>query len=127
MHCLLKKMIFLTLQLSLVGLLLFNCQKESAAPEDILASNRFVPLLIDFYLAEAKLNNLSLPVDSVRRLFMPIEDSVLKKHGVSDSLLKKTYQYYFEHPKELEKVYEIVVDSLSLMERKSNGAPASIR
>jgi len=74
-------------------------------------------------MAEAKLNNYSIPYDSANKLFIPFEESVLKKYGVSDSTLYKTYQYYFDHPKEMEKIYEIVIDSLSLRERKGSITP----
>jgi Domain of unknown function (DUF4296) len=105
------------------GLLFFSCNKDQP-PKDILSKDQLTQIMIEFYLAEAKLSNYSLPYDSASKLFIPFEESVLKKHGVSDSTLLKTYQYYFDHPKELEKIYEIVIDSLNLREKKAGGLPA---
>jgi Domain of unknown function (DUF4296) len=107
------------------GLICFSCSRENA-PKDILPQDQLTQIMIEFYLGEAKLSNYSLAYDSARKLFIPYEESVLKKYGVSDSTLYKTYQYYFDHPAELEKLYEIVIDSLSLRERKASGAPSTV-
>ena len=102
----------------MTGLLCFSCGKEEPR-KGILTQDELTKLMIEFYLGEARLSNLAIPYDSASKLFIPFEESVMKKYGVSDSTLYKTYQYYFDHPTELEKVYEIVIDSLSLRERKA--------
>jgi len=102
----------------IAGLLCMSCDKERP-PRDILPQDQLTNIMIDFYLAEARLGRYNLPFDSASKLFIPFEDSVLKKYGVADSTLKKTYQYYFDHPAELEKLYEVVIDSLSLRERRA--------
>ena len=105
--------------------LLWNCQTEKY-PDSILSKEEFSSLLMELYLAEAKLNGLSIPRDSASKLFIPYEDSLMRKSGVPDSILRNTYQYYFDHPQELEKVYEIVIDSLSLREKKDQKKPVPI-
>jgi hypothetical protein len=107
------------------GLISFSCGKEQT-PKDILPKDQLTKIMMEFYLGEAKLSNYSLPYDSARKLFIPYEESVLKKYGVPDSTLHKTYQYYFDHPRELEKIYEIVIDSLNLRERKVSGTPSTV-
>jgi Domain of unknown function (DUF4296) len=119
-----NKIIF-TILLSLAFTCIFVSCRTEKPPKDILASEQLTQIMIEFYLAEAKLGNYSLAQDSARKLFMPFEEATLKKYGVADSTLKKTYQYYFDHPTELEKIYEIVIDSLSLRERKATGLPSA--
>ena len=116
-----NKIIYILISL-LCALLSVSCRTEKP-PKDILASEQLTQIMIEFYLAEAKLSNYSLAQDSAKKLFMPFEEATLKKYGVADSTLKKTYQYYFDRPTELEKIYEIVIDSLSLRERKATGIP----
>jgi len=108
------------------GLLCFGCSKEQR-PQDILPEEKLTEIMIDFYLGEAKLNSYALPYDSAIKLFTPFEESTLKRHGVTDSLLQKTYQYYFDHPKEFERVYEIVIDSLNLRERKASASSSTVK
>jgi hypothetical protein len=109
-------LIFLSLA---TGLLSTSCSKKQVQ-EGILPQDKLVNIMIEFYLAESRLGKLGITQDSARKLFIPFEDSVLKKYEVSDSALSKTYQYYFDHPTEMEKIYEVVLDSLSLRERKAS-------
>lgn len=103
------------------GILSTSCSSKETKVE-ILPQDQLVAIMIEFYLAESRLGNLSIKQDSARMLFIPFEESVLKKHGVTDSVLNRTYQYYFDHPSEMEKIYEVVLDSLSLRERKTTSA-----
>lgn len=112
--------------MAMAGLVSFGCADNDQPPKDILTQDQLTGIMIEFYLGEAKLSNYGLPYDSASKLFIPFEESVLKKYGVSDSTLYKTYQYYFDHPTELEKIYEVVIDSLSLRERKASGAPTTV-
>lgn len=37
-----------------------------------------------------------------------------------DSVVRKTQQYYVDHPEQLEKIYDSVIDTLSLRQQKVN-------
>lgn len=122
-----NKISVLTLILSLtVALLSMSCSKKETQ-EGILPQDTLVNIMIEFYLAESRLGKLSITQDSARKLFVPFEESVLKKYQVSDSALSKTYQYYFDHPTEMEKIYEVVLDSLSLRERKASSVLPTVK
>ena len=115
------------INLSLAAVLIFtSCDKEDQ-PQNILQQDQLIKIMIECYLGEARVNGYSIPRDSASKLFIPYEASVLKKYGVSDSELKRTYQYYFDHPTQLEKIYEVVLDSLSLRERKLSTAPSLVK
>lgn len=108
------------------GLLATSCS-EKKAQDKILPQDKLVNIMIEFYLAESRLGKLSITRDSARKLFAPFEESVLKKYEVSDSALSNTYQYYFDHPAEMEKIYEVVLDSLSLRERKASSGLQTVK
>jgi hypothetical protein len=76
-------------------------------------------LLVEFYLAEARVNSTPIVHDSAVKLFFPFEQSYLRKKKVSDQVLKKTYRYYLDHPVEFEAVYDRVIDTLSLREQRA--------
>lgn len=80
-------------------------------------------MLVEVYLSEARLSSYPISSDSSFKLYRPFHDSVLKRFDIADSSLKKSYQYYFEHPKEFEAVYDAVIDSLSLREQKVKTGP----
>ncbi len=83
-----------------------------------------VNTLLDVYVAEQKIVSLDLLRDSSEFLFKKLNEKVLESKHVPDSVLKKSFEYYLERPKELEKIYTALVDSLNLREQQSNSKPA---
>lgn len=100
-----------------IGLMAGGCRQQKL-PEGVLTRQQMTALLVDVYLAEARLSSYTIPNDSSFKLYRPFQDSLLKKMNISDSSVKKSYQYYFEHPKEFEMIYDAVIDTLSLREQK---------
>jgi hypothetical protein len=106
------------------GLIVFSlnaCQKDKK-PEGVLDQRALTKVMLDVYLAEARLNVGLVPRDSAEKLFKPFEQKMLKSNALTDSTLRITYQYYLAHPKELEQVYDAVIDSLSLREQHAKPA-----
>ena len=98
---------------------LYSC-KKAGRPDDVLSQEELADLMVEFYLAEGKINSLGIQRDSAMKLFLPFEQSVMTKKKVSDETLSRTYRYYLDHPLEFEKVYDAVIDTLSLRETKAN-------
>ncbi len=112
-----------TILLLLVSILsVAGCKKEKR-PEPVLSQEELSTLLVEFYLAEARLGTIPVSHDSAMKLFLPFEQSLLKKKNVSEEVLKRTYRYYLDHPKEFEAVYDRVIDTLSLREQRSKQHP----
>lgn len=99
-------------------LLLVACSKEDEAPDDLLPKDKMVPLLIDIYVGESRVNNLRLSRDSSMAIFEVYEGELFKQHEVTDSAYRRSMTYYYNHPKELEEIYGIVLDSLNLREQR---------
>jgi hypothetical protein len=99
---------------------LSGCKNDR--PPGVLSREQYAALLIEVYLTEAKFSQLPITSDSTMRLYLAHEPELLKKFGLNDSTLAVTYEYYTNHPKELEMVYTAVVDTLSLREQKANTA-----
>ncbi len=117
-----QKLLFVFL---FIGITSCNSPKK---PVGVLTQPQLSALLIDIYLAEARTENLPVhngpPIkDSTIRYFIPFEQKLLKGRNISDSVMKLTYTYYLAHPKELEKVYDAVVDTLVLREQRAIRAP----
>jgi hypothetical protein len=94
-----------------------SCRKE-VKPPGILNEQEMAAVLVDIYLAEARINGALIPRDSGAGIFRPYEKKILEQRGVTDSVLKKTYMYYLARPAELEKIYDSVIDTLALREQK---------
>lgn len=98
-------------------ILAVSCKKQTA-PTGILSQPEMADWMVKIYLAESRVSTMSIPRDSVYKLFMPYRDSIMKHSNIPDSTLKKSYQYYFAHPVEMEGVYDIIIDSLNLREQR---------
>ena len=98
------------------------CEKEKV-PEGVLTHEEMADLMIHVYLAESRTLNVNVNKDSLYRLFRHYQDELMKKKGISDSTLAKSYAYYLEHPTELEEIYDALIDSLSLLEQRTRPVP----
>ncbi|MBS1680445.1 MAG: DUF4296 domain-containing protein [Bacteroidetes bacterium] len=96
---------------------------QTDRPKDVLSQTQLSAFLVEVYLAEARTEAVPVPRDSSIRYFLPYEKKLLQKHNISDSVIKKTYAYYLDHPKELELVYDAVIDTLSLRQQREDKAP----
>ncbi len=104
------------------GLIFSACQKEKR-PEGVLSPEELSKLMVELYLAEARIGGQNMAKDTAMKYFIPFEEKLKGRHGVSDSIIRITYQYYISHPEELEKIYDSVIDTLSLREQKERTRP----
>ena len=103
---------------------LFSCGGEER-PADILTPEDMVNSLIELYVMEGKVSNIPANRDSVLKIFDYMEIRTFEKLGISDTVFKKSYNYYLDRPKELEEIYTILIDSLSLREQQEKVGPDS--
>lgn len=99
--------------------LILSCRKADEKPADILSQEEMVKVLGEIYIAEQKVKQLSLGIDSSAFVFDKLDDKVFESTGVPDSVFKKSVNYYIARPKEMETIYSILVDSLQLREQRT--------
>ncbi len=110
-----KKYLFITL----LVIFFVSCrQQKEAVPADIIPIEKMVPVMIDIHLVEAAISNKNLPRDSSIVVYSLYEKDIFKKHNISDSIYRKSFNYYTARPAMMDKLYEMVVDSLSLREEQ---------
>lgn len=104
-----QRILIVTLFLS-VG---YSCSKNEKKPENIWDSDRFATVLTEVQLAEAavrlgynKSKDSLIPNDS-------IYEAAFRKMNTSRADFDSNYNYYLDHPEEMEKVYEQVITNLS--------------
>lgn len=93
---------------------------KSERPEGILTEKQMVNVMTELYVAEEKASRLSIPYDSTRKLFPMFSAKAFEKAGVSDSVFRKSLDYYMREPEKLENIYTILVDSLNLKAQRAN-------
>jgi len=107
------KNVFLSFSGLLIALLA-GCAQERSVPEGILPTDKMVSILTDIHELETKVANLKLTYDSSTLLYKQQQDSIFKKHQVTDSVYTESFDYYLQQVELLDQIYAAVVDSLSL-------------
>ena len=103
------------------------CQRpeEPTAPADLLSREKMVPLMADLHILETQVENSRLPPDSGKALFREQQHALFWRRQVSDSAFQRSYRYYSVHNKDLNEVYQAVIDTLGQREKKFPAAPGS--
>ena len=105
-------------------LVISSCSKREKMPAGILSQPQMVNLLSEVYVTEQKVTKTGIKYDSAKMVFERMKGKIFEKAGTSDSIFKVSFDYYVEHPKELENIYTALVDSLNLKEQQYDLKPA---
>ncbi|MDQ3395216.1 MAG: DUF4296 domain-containing protein [Bacteroidota bacterium] len=97
--------------------LAFSCDRKKATPAGIIPQEKMVGIFIDMHITESKISALNLKRDSTRILFKHYEQEVLNKHNVAKEIYLESFKYYTENVNDMERIYDAVIDSLSLREK----------
>ena len=73
-------------------------------------------ILFDLHVAEARLERMGILLDTGAIYYKEMQGRIFKKHGVTQQAFYKSYDYYLQNVSELDKIYEKVIDSLTLRE-----------
>jgi hypothetical protein len=98
-------------------MILASC-KEKKSSQDILSPAEMVKVLGELYITEEKVNKLSIARDSSVKALDYLDDKVFEKYATTDTLFKRSLNYYLERPEEIEKIYATLIDSLNLREQR---------
>lgn len=93
-------------------------EPEKKKPEYILTHAEMVEALAEVYVAEQKINRLSLNADSAFLVFGSMEKKIFQNLNIPDSVFRASVDYYMDHPKEMESIYAVLIDSLQLREQR---------
>ena len=102
---------------------IISCKKDTTPP-GILTKPQMIDWMLHMYMSESRAQMLPYSRDSAYRLFLPFQDSLKRRKGIQDSVLENSYKYYLENPDQMEAIYDIIIDSLSLREQRLLQNPA---
>ena len=101
-------------------ILALSCQSPERKPSGVLSKNKMVQVLADVYITEEKVVRLNLLTDSAALVAAVMRSKALQKSEVSDSVFSKSFDYYMDHPKDMEEIYSVLVDTLQLREQRTS-------
>lgn len=106
----------------LAAWMIVSCGSDKK-PDDVLTREQMANVLIDLYITEEKVSRLRLRTDSATRVMRYFENTILSQADVSDTVWRRSYNWYAHRPQELQAVYAIVIDSLHLREQRTDMVP----
>ncbi|NEM97802.1 DUF4296 domain-containing protein [Pontibacter burrus] len=99
---------------------LFGCgqQKNTSAADNPVPEVKMIQILADVHVMEALIeSNISYP-DSAVMVYNKRHKEILEKHGVTPEAFHESYKYYADNLREMDLLYEAVLDTLTLREAK---------
>lgn len=102
----------------LLFLTLAACEQQEVVqkPKQLISEDKMISFLIDLHIAEAKVGYAKVKDrDSLEIIFRNYEQSLFKKHDISDSAYYQSYEYYLADMEKMHEIYSAVVDSLSVL------------
>ncbi len=98
--------------------LFFSCSLPDAnkIPADVLSKEKMEALLYDIHLAEGVIATTPTQADSNTRRALGYYEIIYKKHQVTETQFKQSYDFYTKHPVLLDSVYSRVIEKLSVQE-----------
>lgn len=99
--------------------LLTNCSPEKAKLKPSVPKEKMISVLVDIHLLEARAEELKELNDTFITVKRAAYDSIFIHHDVNKDEFLKTFNWYEEHPQEMDLLYEMVVDSFSVLEANS--------
>ena len=94
-------------------LIVFGACNGGDKPHDLIPKEKMASILIDIHLAEAYTENAKLKKDTIFSFYKDLEQKNFERHGVDSSSFRKSYDYYARNIKDLDQIYEWVVDTLN--------------
>ncbi len=77
-----------------------------------------VHVLMEIYMDEEKISRAYIPYDSVSRISPLIRQRILNRVNIPDSVFKASMEYYMARPQALDRIYGVLIDSLSFREHR---------
>jgi hypothetical protein len=95
--------------------------KEATQPDWVLPRDSMIALMTDIHLVEGSRTGASTLGDTV-----PVDlyfKKVWEKHGITKAIYDSNFNYYVQNAKEMNAVYEKVLERLSKLEAQVKTAP----
>ncbi|WP_187263015.1 DUF4296 domain-containing protein [Pontibacter beigongshangensis] len=110
-----KRLFYLLFCVSLMG-----CgEKKPQKPANFVPDEKMVRIMADLHTAEARVErSLSYP-DTALMTFNHYQKEILQQHEVTEEQFRTTYRYYLENIPEMDKLYEVIIDTLSVRESRA--------
>ena len=89
---------------------------DSNTSKNKIGDQNMIALLTEIHLVEGAAPTLLLQGDSATQFILNNYNYLFTKYHTNENEFRETMAYYVHHPKQLDKVYEHVIENLSKMQ-----------
>jgi len=102
----------------LFALFFITCaDQKDELPQNLIERENFKKILMDFHLANAaEQSNKILKDSTIYKFAKSYYPFIYQSNNVTENQLSETLDYYFKHPKKLDKIYEEIIEELTKLE-----------
>ncbi len=99
-------------------LLLFACaeEKKEVIPSDIIPKQKMADIMLDVHLLEAAMSLNTFRTDMVSNGNPTPAFDVFGKNKITEEQYNESFEYYAQHPEQLNEIYQLVMENLSKMQ-----------
>jgi|TARA_B110000285_G_C15112469_1_gene611977 hypothetical protein len=99
----------------IVSILVFSCseKKVEQLPEFLIAEDTLMNVLKDIHLLEGYIARNPKKSRSTDTLYQKGYQEIFNRYNIDEVRFKKTYKYYVLKPKELELMYDQIIEDLT--------------
>ena len=111
-----------SITLILISLLLVfsSCEPQvEEEPQNLIQKDKFKKITIELHLLENYTTYKYEAADSSKAAFNLLEQEIYKNYEVTEEIYRESYNYYLRNIKQMDEMYEDIVDSLSKMETQT--------
>lgn len=98
--------------ITIIVMLFMACATDSGKPKDMLTDEQMVDVLVELHLAEARMDLLQIPQDSVRPLLRERYTEIFTDQNLDTAKFNATFAYYERYPEQMDSLYQKVIDEL---------------
>lgn len=91
-------------------------EPQNILPDNVLPAEKMAAVLVDIHLVEAHMSRNAFHPDKIAVEPPAPNIDVLKKNEITRQQYDTSFNYYTQHPKQLVKIYELVLNDFSKMQ-----------
>ncbi len=93
-----------------------NNELEEELPDGLIEKSEFILVLADVQLLEISFNQKMFKEDDPRKKMPILYEQVFAKNNITREEFDISYEWWGQHPDDMEEIYEGVIERLTIME-----------
>ncbi|WP_316831588.1 DUF4296 domain-containing protein [Pedobacter aquatilis] len=102
-----------------IASIIVGCKEKM--PPNIIAPDKMQNILFDIHVVDGYISTIALP-DSSKKVAAAYYKGIYKKFGIDSAKYAQSMSYYYQHPKDLDKIYKNITQRLSKQQKKMEKA-----